>query len=80
MEQRTVVRFLILKGLNAKEIEMEFTSVYDDEALQISAVKNWGTRFLQARTELGDDPRSERLANSDLTQVIAELIRESPFL
>jgi hypothetical protein len=36
-------------------------------------------RFLQRRTELGDDPRSGRPANSDLTQVIAELIRESPF-
>jgi hypothetical protein len=28
-----------LKGLKAKEIEMELTSVDDDEAFQISAVK-----------------------------------------
>jgi hypothetical protein len=39
MEQRAVVRVLTLKGLKAKEIEMELRSVYGDEALQISAVK-----------------------------------------
>jgi hypothetical protein len=32
---------LTLKGFKAKKIEMEFTSAYRDEALQISAVKNW---------------------------------------
>jgi hypothetical protein len=63
-----------LPGLKAKEIETELTSVYGDEALQSSAVKKWRTRFLQGRTELGDSPRSGRAVNSDLTQVIAELI------
>jgi hypothetical protein len=39
MEQRAVVHFLTLKGLKAKEIETQHTSVYDDEALLISVVK-----------------------------------------
>jgi len=69
-----------LKDLKAEEIEMELTDVYGDEAFQISAVTKWRTCVLQGRTEPGDDPRSGILANSDLTQVIAELIRECSFL
>jgi hypothetical protein len=59
---------------------MELTSVYGDEAFQISAIKKWRTRFLAGKRELGNVPRSGRHANSDWTQVIAELIRERPFL
>jgi hypothetical protein len=32
---------LTLKGLKAKTIETELTSVYDNEGLQIFAVKKW---------------------------------------
>jgi hypothetical protein len=71
---------LAFKGLKAKDIQTELTIVYGDEGLYISAVKKWRMHFLQARTELGDDFRSERRTNSGLTQVIAELIRECPFL
>jgi hypothetical protein len=71
---------LTLKGLKTKEIEMELTDVDGDEALHISAVKKWRKAFLQRKTEIGGGPRSRRSANSDLTQVIAELIREHPFL
>jgi hypothetical protein len=39
MKQRAVVGFLALTGLKAKEIEMERTSLYGNEALQISARK-----------------------------------------
>jgi transposase len=79
MEQRAVVRLLALKDLKAKEIPMDVTSVYHDEAFQISAVKKWQARFLQEGTELEDDERSGRPADFDLARVIAELIRESPF-
>jgi predicted ATP-binding protein involved in virulence len=56
MQQNTVVRLLTIKGLKGKKIEMELTSVYGDEPLQISAVKKWRTHFRQGRTELRDDP------------------------
>jgi hypothetical protein len=39
MEQRAIVRFSNIKGIKAKEIQMELTSVYGDEAFQISAIK-----------------------------------------
>jgi hypothetical protein len=64
---------LTVKGLKAKEIETELISAYDDEALQISAAKKLRRCFLQGRTELGDDPRSGKPANSDLAQMITEL-------
>jgi plasmid stabilization system protein ParE len=80
MEQRGVVRFLTLKGLKAMKSKMQLTNVDGDEALQISASKKGRRRFLQVRTKLGDDPRSGRPANSDLTGTIAEFIREHPFL
>jgi hypothetical protein len=43
MEQRAIAHFFTLKGLKAKEIEMELTSVYGDGAVQISAAKKWRT-------------------------------------
>jgi hypothetical protein len=39
MEQRAIVRFLNIKGIKTKEIEMELTSVYGDEAFQTSVIK-----------------------------------------
>jgi hypothetical protein len=38
-EQRALVGLLTLKGLKAKEIEIELTNMYGDWALQISVVK-----------------------------------------
>jgi hypothetical protein len=80
MEQRAVVPLLSLKGLKAKEIEMELTSIFRDEALLISAVKKWRRRFLRKRTELGDELPSRSPINSGLIHVIIDLIRERPFL
>jgi hypothetical protein len=39
MKQWAVVRFLTLKDLKDKEIEIQLTNMYDDEAFRISAVK-----------------------------------------
>jgi hypothetical protein len=57
MEQRAILRVLTVKGLKALEIEIDLTSVYGDEAFQISARKKWRTRFLQRTAELGNAAR-----------------------
>jgi hypothetical protein len=80
MGKPAVVRYLPLTGFKAKESEMELTNTYGNEELPIFGLKKWRTRFLQGRTEFGDDARSGWSANSDLTQVIAELIRNGSFL
>jgi hypothetical protein len=46
---------LTLKDLKTKEIQMDLTSMYDEEAFQISAVKKCRVCFLQERTEFEDD-------------------------
>jgi hypothetical protein len=71
---------MTLKGIKAKEIKVELTSVDAYDVLSVCALKKWRMRVLQRRKELGDDPQSGRPANSGLNQVIAELIREYPFL
>jgi hypothetical protein len=41
MEQRVLVRFLTLKGVNVQEIGRKLTSMDGDEALQISPGEKW---------------------------------------
>jgi hypothetical protein len=40
-EQRSVVRFLWVKGLNAKDIYKEIFPLYDGKCLSGKAVDNW---------------------------------------
>jgi hypothetical protein len=42
-EQRSVVRFLWAKGLNAKDINKEMFSFYGGKCLSRKAVHNWVT-------------------------------------
>jgi hypothetical protein len=79
MNQLAVIPCLTLKTLTAQDLEMELTSMDGDETLEIHVAKKRRTCFLQGKTKLGDDARSGRLANADLTSMIAELIRECPF-
>jgi hypothetical protein len=38
MEQRAVLRFLTLNGLNLQQIHSELESVYDEDALALSTI------------------------------------------
>jgi hypothetical protein len=40
-EQRSVLRFLLAKGLNAKDIHKEMFPVYGGKCLSRKAVQNW---------------------------------------
>jgi hypothetical protein len=44
-EQRSVVRFLWEKGLNAKDINKEMPHVYSGKCLLCEAVHNWDEKF-----------------------------------
>jgi hypothetical protein len=52
MEQRTVVRFLTLKGLNPQQIRSELESVYDEDALALPTIWKLHTRFRDGKTEV----------------------------
>jgi hypothetical protein len=79
MEKRDVIRFLTIKGLKAKAIQIELESLYDTDACKLSMVKNWRLRFLQGRTTLFDDPRSGRLFTQDLAKAVWSMIGDKPF-
>jgi truncated hemoglobin YjbI len=57
-EQRFVARFLGGgKGLNAKHIHKEMSSVYHGKCLSRKAVHNWVEKFSQGRSKFADDDR-----------------------
>jgi hypothetical protein len=69
MDQRTVVRFLTLKTLSARDITAELEEVYGHEALSLSVVKKWCKRFVNGRITLEGDPWSGRPPRSDLLRI-----------
>jgi hypothetical protein len=54
-EQRSVVRFLWPKGLNAKCIHKEMFPVYGGRCLARTALHNWIEKFSQGRSKVADD-------------------------
>jgi hypothetical protein len=56
-EQRSVVRFMWVKGLNAKDIHKEIFPVYGGKCLSLKAVHNWVEEFSQGRSKVADDAR-----------------------
>jgi hypothetical protein len=57
-EQRSVVRFLWAKGLNAKDIQREIFPVYGGKYLLRKAVHNWVHKFSQGCSKAADDARA----------------------
>jgi transposase len=56
-EQRSVLRFLWAKGLNAKDIHKEMFSVCDGKCLSRKAAHKWVQKFSQGRSKVDDDAR-----------------------
>jgi hypothetical protein len=56
-EQRSVVRILWAKGLNAKDIKRKMFPVYGGKCLSLTAVHNWVEKFTQGRSKVADDDR-----------------------
>jgi hypothetical protein len=79
VEQRAVVGFFTLKGLNPKDIHTELESVHMAEALCLRTIYKWHKHFIQGRTELLDDPRSGRPLRNDRADTLRAMIQEFPF-
>jgi transposase len=76
-EQRSVVRFLWAKGLNAKDIHKEIFPVYDGKCLLLKAVHNWVKKFSQGRLKVADDAQSRHpveIVTEPTVQQVEELI------
>jgi hypothetical protein len=56
-EQRSVVRFLWAKGLDAKDVHKEMFPVYGGKCLSRKAVHNWVKKFSHGHLKVADDVR-----------------------
>jgi transposase len=79
MEQRAVIRFFTLKGLNSKQIHSKLVPVYQTDAVTLPTVYKWSARFRIGRTELLDDPRSGGPPKNDLATGISAVLEERRF-
>jgi transposase len=77
-EQRSVVRFLWVKGLDVKDIHKEIFSIYDGKLLSRKALHNWVKKFCKGHSKVADDARPGcpvEIATEANVQQVEELIR-----
>jgi hypothetical protein len=53
--QHSVVQFLWIKGLNAKDIHKDMFPVYGGKCLSHKGAHNWIEKFSQGRSKVTDD-------------------------
>lgn len=73
IEVRAVIRFLHLKGNNAKEIHDELVAVYGDNAPAYDTVVKWRRRFQCGQTSLQDEARTGRPSLSEEPGIVAQV-------
>jgi hypothetical protein len=54
-KERSVVRFVLARGLNAKDIPKELFPIYGWKCLSRTAVHSWVEKFSQGRSRVTDD-------------------------
>jgi hypothetical protein len=80
LEQRAVIRSLARKSFCASAIATELQPIDGTEALALSTVKKWRTRFAERRTSRYDDPRGGKHLTKDLAKVISFMLKNRPYL
>jgi hypothetical protein len=77
-EQRSIVRILWAKWLNARSIYREMFSVYDGKCLSRKAVHNWVDKFSQGYSKVATDNAQPgchfQIATEATVQRVEELI------
>jgi transposase len=80
LEQRAVIRYLILKNLSVAEIATELQNVYGTDALKYSTVSKSNMRFQDGSNDLFDFALSGKPSRSDLATPIQSLLQQFPFI
>ena len=60
IEYRAVIKFLVLEGNTAKQVEERLTAVYKESSPSAATIKRWVKEFQRGRESLEDDPRPGR--------------------
>jgi hypothetical protein len=79
VEQRAVIRFVILIGLTAKAIHSDLVSMHERDALVLSTVKKWHQCSSEGRRDFVDDRRSGTPLTHDLAEIIHSVLEGRPF-
>jgi transposase len=77
-EQRSVIKFFFLKGLAAKTIHRELTTVLGSTAYSLSQVKEWRARFATGKLSCQDEFRPGRPPHV-LGKALSDFLEEFPF-
>jgi hypothetical protein len=78
-EQQAMIYFFTLKGLKSRVIHTELESSCGSELLALPTVKKWRRHFHQGRTDLFDDPKSERPVTNELAGAIRSILEKRSF-
>jgi hypothetical protein len=66
--QRVVIEFLNVEGSIPIETHRHLTSVYGEDAVDVSSVRRWNRCFKGGERDIGDRPRSGRPASAGTTK------------
>ncbi|XP_067667447.1 protein GVQW3-like [Haliotis asinina] len=58
------IKFLVLEGNTAKQVEERLTAVYKESSPSAATMKRWVKEFQRGRESLNDDPRTGRPSTS----------------
>jgi hypothetical protein len=72
-EQRTVVRFLWTKGLNAEDIHKEMSPVYFGQCLSRKAFHDWVEKFSEGCSKVADNAE---MAETTVSMLVEDMSRK----
>jgi len=77
-EVRSVIRFFIVRGETAAEINRQLVSVYGTNVMDISNVRRWVKQFKEGREDIFDEERSWRpsLVSKEVVEKVDNVIRK----
>jgi hypothetical protein len=77
-EQRFVIKFLFIKGLDSKAIHSELTAVLAPTAYSLPQVKEWRSRFAKGDLSCQDEITPSRPPHV-LAKALLDFLEEFPF-
>ncbi|XP_055916969.1 protein GVQW3-like [Eupeodes corollae] len=79
LENRAVIKYIYLKGLETKEIKEEMDSTLETSCPSYSTIKQWVSEFKKGRVSTSDESRSGRpveVTTPDMIEKIHQIVLE----